>query len=270
MSSIPIVGKIFKKIDETPILKAVVIAAVIYFTASAASSYFSAQGATVAGAGGTMATTTVASASAASAAGAGAAAGSAGAAGAAGSAGLSAGTVSTTALNVSLPTAMTTSQMAAAEVTASTLGSNAAATSWFAQNPVATMMLGQGVSAASAADSAKEAAGKMADLKREEMAQRENARTERGLMGFNYDGSKGIINSQVSAPPPGIDQAGGQPEPVPAQATSVQRVAAPTVAAPQSQAPIIASQQNQAQPGTPPQQVAMKRSELPKLNRPQV
>ncbi len=52
MSGVPIIGKVFKEIekgvkhvikeiDKNPVLKAVVIAAAVYFTYSAAASYFS-------------------------------------------------------------------------------------------------------------------------------------------------------------------------------------------------------------------------------------
>lgn len=256
MSAIPIVGKVFKEIDSNPILKTVAIAAVIYFTASAASSYFSAEAATVASAGGGMAATTSASATAASTAST--AAGAASTAGAAGT-GLTAGTVGTAGLNTTLPAALSATEIAAAETAASTLGSSATATNWFSKNPLATMILGQGISGAASTSEARRASDQKIELQKQMLAQKENARTDRGLMGFNYDGSPGLINSRISQPPPQDMTA------------NVQGQNAPQVAPQATAAPIIASQQVAPQQvDQSPQQVPIQRSDLPKLNKPRV
>jgi len=257
MSAIPVVGKIFDVINETPVLKAVVIAAVIYFTASAAVSYFSAAGATTAAAGGGMAATTGAAATEAAAAGVAGAEATVGAATA-----TTAGTVGTAALNTSLPAVMTTAEIAAAETAATKLAAGTVAKSWFASNPVATMMLGQGVSGAASSYEARKASDKSVDLQNKQLDLQENARKDRGLMGYNYDGSPGgnapgIVSSQMN------DTAAPPPEQAPANA-----VAAPMVAQQQTNAPIIASQQVGQQAPQNAATTPVKVADLPKLNQP--
>ena len=249
MSSIPIVGKVFKAIKKNKILSAIVVAAVVYFTVGAAMEYFSASGATTAAAGGSMAATTTASTTAATAAGATGAA-STGTALTAGTA-----TTATAAAGAEVGIAGITGAggagtgLAAAETAGaatSVFGTALPAVApavptgggmlgWMAKNPMATMMLGQGV--AGAAGSYEEGKAQEAMI-----AQRERERKDRGLFGFDYEGQPaGVISSAMQ-----------QPE------VAQQQVQA-------AQAPIVAGQQIAA-PGTMPQQIPIQRKDLPKLN----
>ncbi len=246
MSGIPVIGKVFDKIKKNKILKAIVVAVVVYFTVGAAMEYFAASGASTAAAGGTMAATTTASTTAATAAGATGAA-STGAA-------LTAGTATTATVGAGATGAAATGVATGSTVAAGGAGiagagapgiagittaggagtglvageaAAAAAPSWFAANPMATMMLGQGVMGA-AGSYEQEKAEKAA------LAQREKERTERGLFGFGYEGQPaGVVSSMMQQPTTAVE--------------------GPQVQA--TQAPVVAGQQ-----------VPIQRKDLPKLN----
>jgi len=233
MSGIPVIGKVFDAIKKNKILSAIVVAAVVYFTVGAAMEYFAASGASTAAAGGSMAATTTASTTAATAAGATGAA-STGTA-------LSAGTATTaTAGAGAAATGMATGSTVAAGgagiagaaapgiagiTTAGGAGTGlvagemaaAAAPSWFAANPMATMMLGQGV--AGAAGSYEEGKAQEAAI-----AQRERERTERGLFGFDYEGQPaGVVSSAMQQPTATVEGQQVQAPVVAGQQVPIQR-----------------------------------------------
>jgi len=214
MSGIPVIGKIFDAIKKNKILKAIVVAAIIYFTVSAAMEYFAASGASTAAAGGTITTTA-------------------------------------SATQAEMLAAQTSAFGAeGASLTADALASNAAMTgaesgivsgvsggtvpppvtpepSWFAKNPMATMMLGQGVAGAAGSHEEKKA-------QEAAIAQREKERKERGLFGFDYEGKPaGVVSSMMQQPDISVDE---------------QQVQA-------AQAPVVASQQ-----------IPIQKKDLPKLN----
>lgn len=236
MSNIPVIGKIFKAIDESPVLKVIVIAVIIYFTAGAAMSYFSSAGAGTAAAGGGMAATTASSTAGAAAAGAttATATGTAmtatatgtGTAAAVGT-GAAAGTAGTAAAGTGAAAGTAAGTGAAAGTAGAGAGAGAATGSWMANNPMATMMLSQGVVGAVSSSEAEKEATKREEIRvREEQERREG----RGLMGYDFSGKyagPGIVASQL-------------PE---------QQVQA-------AQAPDVAEQQ-----------VMVRKEELPKLNR---
>jgi len=228
MSNIPIIGKVFDAIKKNKILKAIVVAAVIYFTVGAAMEYFAASGASTAAAGGSMAATTTASTAAATTAGAAGAA-STGTA-------LTAGAAVAPAVAGTAAAAPVIAAPAAAGAAATGTAAAGGVTGWMAANPMTTMILGQGVAGA---------AGSYEQRKAEEaaIAQRDKERTERGLFGFDYEGRPGVITSAMQQPTAEV---------------APQQVQA-------AQAPIVAGQQIAA-PGTTPQQIPIQRKDLPKLN----
>ena len=220
MSGIPIIGKIFEAIEDSPILGVIAIAAAVYFTAGAATGSFTSAGASTAAAGGTTAATTAANVGAATAATAPTVTAAAIPGITAPLAGTGAGAMST-----ALP-AISTAAEAGALATAT--AAETAGASWFAKNPLATMMLGQGVIGA--------VSGAAADEKAAE------ERKSRGLFGFDYEGKRaGVVGSRMDdvAPP---------------EAQTTQAAAAP----------VIASQQ--VAPVGAPQQIPVQRKDLPKLN----
>ena len=235
MSGIPVIGKVFDAIKKNKILKAIVVAAVVYFTVGAAMEYFAASGASTAAAGGTMAATTTASTAAATTAGAtGAASTGAALTSGAAAAPVVAGTAAAAAPVIAAPAA---AGAAAAGTTAAGTAAAGGVTGWMAANPMTTMILGQGVAGA---------AGSYEERKAQEdaIAQRERERKDRGLFGFDYEGQPaGVITSAMQQPAPAV---------------APQQVQA-------AQAPIVAGQQIAA-PGTMPQQIPIQRKDLPKLN----
>ena len=235
MSGIPVIGKIFDAIKKNKILKVIVIAVVIYFTVGAAMEYFAASGASTAAAGGSMAATTAASTAGATAAGATTAA-------ATGTA-LTAG--ATTAATVAAP-AIAAPAVAgtAAASTAAAAGTTAATgvTGWMAANPMATMMLGQGVAGAAASHEEKK-------TQEAAIAQRDKERKERGLFGFDYEGNSAGVVSSAMQPTGMIEE------------QQAQAVAAPVVASQQ-----IAGVQPVSNAQMVPTQIPIQRKDLPKLN----
>ena len=234
MSGIPVIGKVFDAIKKNKVLKAVVVAAVVYFTVSAAASYFSTAGAEAAAGsqlGGTVFTDTAAAAATETQAlgmstvgfDVGATVGADATAAAA-----TATTPASAGMVAGVPGA------AGGVVGGAVTPPIAPEPSWFAENPMATMMLGQGVMGA---------AGSYEQAKAEEaaLAQREQERKDRGLFGFDYEGQPaGVISSAMQQP------------------VAPQQVQA-------TQAPIVAGQQV-ATPGAIPQQIPIQRKDLPKLN----
>jgi len=255
MSGIPIIGKIFDAIMDSPVLKAVVVAAAVWFTAGTATAYFAAPqaglGAAMQSSASSMWTATTnffgADAAASGAAEAAAEASSITAEAAAASegigattsiaeieaAGAGAGAASAAEPTLAqLGTAPTTPSMAGAQLpgagalpaTAPAAYPGAGIVNWMAKNPIPTMVIGQGLAGASAAGAEQEAADRAAAERR-----------ERGLMGFKYGGEYGggVVGSQMQQPV----GAGTQP------------IAAPTVA-------------QQA-----PQQIMVPKEELPNLSK---
>jgi hypothetical protein len=190
------IGKVFKKIK--PLIKPAITAVAIYYTAGAAMSAFAAP---AAGAATTASATTwgstlggtsavggagglgITSASAGAVSGAGAVAGSGSGASAFGS-----------TLNASAGSAAVN----AGNVVANTVGNEVVKKTaetgmmgWLQANPMAAMMVGQGVAGIASADAESDM-----------MDRQEASKKDRGLMGFNYDGSSGVVNRQMNNPPP--------------------------------------------------------------------
>jgi len=248
MSGVPIIGKVYKKIMDTPLLKVAVIGAAIWFTAGTASAYYAAP---ELGLGAAMSTswTGMVSAFTGAAAAEGAAAQTAELAAASSSASAGAATAEVAAAGTATgaTAGVTQAEMLAAQTAGfgaegAALTAEAAAgaevagggvSGWMSANPLQTMMLGQaGVGAYQ---------GHLADkaAKREEK-RIEEERQSRGTMGFDYLGKPGIVASQQGTMPS---------EP------SVPASAAPVVASQQVRTPIVGRQQ-----------VAVQRENLPKLN----
>jgi hypothetical protein len=99
---------------------------------------------------------------------------------------------------------------------------------WLADNPVATMMLGQGVMGAAAGYSADKYADKRLDHE-------EDMRNNRGLMGYDYQGNGGVVASQRL---PTVAETVAEPDASTVAPVQGQQVAAPVVAAQTAQTPV--------------------------------
>jgi hypothetical protein len=136
------------------------------------------------------------------------------------------------------------SQMGALET--ASVGLDASASTgmmgWLEQNPMATMILGQGVMGA--------AQGYNADKAAKDIADREDEyRKSRGLMGYD---SKG--------------QYGGQPQGVVASQQKTNEPTTQAIAPPTVEAPVV-PQQVAAAPAPQPTQTPVPREQLPQMNR---
>lgn len=113
---------------------------------------------------------------------------------------------------------------------------------WLADNPMATMMLGQGVMGAASSYETDKSAERLMD-------QEDEWRRNRGLMGFDDKGKGGVVRSQMGGDT--VAEAVAEPGAVPA--TQAPTVAPQQVAAPVAPAPVA-------------QQVPVPREQLPQMN----
>jgi hypothetical protein len=119
---------------------------------------------------------------------------------------------------------------------------------WLADNPMVTMMLGQGVTGAAAGYSADKEATRREEIEAKRLQ-------DRGLMGFDHEGNRGTVQSQMGGT---VAEAVAEPTTPAATAAPVaQQVAQQQVAAPITTAPQAPT----------PQQVPVPREQLPQMNK---
>lgn len=294
MSGVPIIGKVFEEvergvkyvggqvieahekafdvaekgfkhavseIDKNPLLKAIVVVAIVYFTVGAAVQYFSASAATTGVAAGSQSAMLASQTAAFGAEGAALTAQALASNAAVGAA--AAGTAAAAVPAATTGAATTGAATAGAEAGASVAAGGEAAGGiggWISANPVQATLLGQaGVGAAqgyAAGEAAKDNERSRREAEERAYAEAQRVRDERGLFGFdkdgNYGGSSGIIGSNVQG---SVDEQGQ-----PANAAATQTGTGATAA------PIIAGQQVASVAPIKAPTVAVQRSELPKLN----
>jgi hypothetical protein len=183
------IGKVFKKLE--PLIKPAIMAVAIYYTASAAMSAFAAPSV---GASTATGATTWGGATANLPGNLSAGMGGTASAGA---------TASTVAQASTMPGNLSAGMGGSAaantgNVVANTVGNEVVKKTaetgmmgWLQANPMAAMMVGQGVAGIAGADAESDM-----------MDRQEASKKDRGLMGFNYDGSSGVVNRQMNNPPP--------------------------------------------------------------------
>jgi hypothetical protein len=223
-------GKVFKKIK--PLIVPAITAVAIYYTVGAASAAFSAPAAGSATASGA---TTYGGATAAMPGNLSAGMGGTASAGA---------TASTAATASAMPGNLSAGMggSTASNVVANTVTKKTAETGmmgWLQANPMAAMMVGQGVAGIASA-------GAESDM----MDRQEASRKDRGLMGINYDGSSGVVNRQITKPPPTNNNSAST--------------------SPTTNAPVVAGQQvatNQVQNQNQNQNRPIPRDQLPDMNK---
>jgi hypothetical protein len=190
------IGKVFKKI--TPLIKPAITAVAIYYTAGAAMSAFAAPaaGAATTASATTWGSTLGGTSAVGGAGGLGITSAGAGAGAVSGAGAVAGSGAGSSAFGSTLGSAGAGS--AAGNVVANTVGNEVVKKTaetgmmgWLQANPMAAMMVGQGVAGIAGADAESDM-----------MDRQEASKKDRGLMGFNYDGSSGVVNRQRNNPPP--------------------------------------------------------------------